>query len=391
MNNTKTLSDCIKDFQSMHGDNYDYSEVRYVKSNIKVKVGCKINGHPAFFITPNNHRNGVGCPICGKLKSSIKCVKTFESFREIIETMHGNKYSFDGSKYVNRNTKLPVSCSVEGHPDFSMTPSNMLNGEGCRPCGVARGTDSRMITFEIFLERARKRHGDKFQYPDPFIDRQTRCVRVVCVQHGEFSVNIFNHLKPSSNGSCKECAKDSVKRANSWCITDFIKQAESIHGNRYNYDQFIYSGYLRKGLIICKHGHRFLQAPSNHLGGANCPHCTIRISKPCSQWLDGLGVHVREWRIPGTKFTADGYSPSSNTVYEFYGSYWHGDPSDPRFQHDKIHPVVKRTFGELYNATIEKEKVIKSLGYNIVTIWESEWYRSAASKNLVERREIESR
>tara|TARA_X000000950_G_scaffold28011_1_gene30158 strand:+ start:889 stop:1020 length:132 start_codon:yes stop_codon:yes gene_type:complete len=38
-----------------------------------------------------------------------------------------------------------------------------------------------------------------------------------------------------------------------------------------------------------------------------------------------------------------------------------------------MNPSVKKTFGELYEITINKEKQLKKSGYKIVSIWESEW------------------
>jgi hypothetical protein len=46
----------------LHGDLFDYSEVNYIKNNIKVKIKCK-NGHE-FYQTPANHLTGYGCNYC---------------------------------------------------------------------------------------------------------------------------------------------------------------------------------------------------------------------------------------------------------------------------------------------------------------------------------------
>ena len=38
-----------------------------------------------------------------------------------------------------------------------------------------------------------------------------------------------------------------------------------------------------------------------------------------------------------------------------------------------MNKVTKKTFGELYNNTIKKEKFIKDQGYNLVVIWERDF------------------
>jgi len=56
-----------------------------------------------------------------------------------------------------------------------------LKGEGCQKCnGIKR------YTTEIFIEEARKIHGDKYDYSKvKFIDTTTK-VKIICPIHGEF-------------------------------------------------------------------------------------------------------------------------------------------------------------------------------------------------------------
>jgi len=67
----------------------------------------------------------------------------------------------------------------------------------------------------------------------------------------------------------------------------------------------------------------------------------------------------------------DGYCKETNTIYEFHGDFWHGNPN--LFKSDDINQVNKKTFGELYNKTILREQKIKDLGYNLVVIWECDF------------------
>lgn len=99
-------------------------------------------------------------------------------------------------------------------------------------------------------------------------------------------------------------------------------------------------------------------------------------------WLENImqstGVRIKHIKnggqvsIPGPypdsciKF--DGYSEETNTVYEFYGDYWHGNPKI--YKPDDINDDAKTTFGELYRKTIEREQYIISKGYKLIKIWE---------------------
>lgn len=97
-----------------------------------------------------------------------------------------------------------------------------------------------------------------------------------------------------------------------------------------------------------------------------------------TEWLDSLNIPM-EWRqikisVGDTYFFVDAYDPATNTVYEFHGDFWHGNPKI--FHPYKINKVAKKTFGKLYSATLKKENILKSAGYNIISIWEDDWNRS---------------
>ena len=55
-------------------------------------------------------------------------------------------------------------------------------------------------------------------------------------------------------------------------------------------------------------------------------------------------------------------------MYEFYRTVFHGDHR--YLDANDINPINKKTYGELYNKTLEREKLIKDAGYNLITIWE---------------------
>jgi len=105
---------------------------------------------------------------------------------------------------------------------------------------------------------------------------------------------------------------------------------------------------------------------------------TVRSSRKCIVWLNQIMINDNiviqhatnggEYQIINTKYKADGYCEDTNTIYEFYGDYWHGNPS--KFSSDYYNKSMKTTMGDLYQKTIDRENIIKSLGYNLITIWE---------------------
>jgi hypothetical protein len=88
----------------------------------------------------------------------------------------------------------------------------------------------------------------------------------------------------------------------------------------------------------------------------------------------------KEFRIElghNSYYLADGYCEETNTIFEFNGDYWHGNPSV--YQPEEINKSTKTTFGELYQRTIEKERMLKQMGFNVVSVWEKDWMKSVDS------------
>ena len=138
-------------------------------------------------------------------------------------------------------------------------------------------------------------------------------------------------------------------------------------------------------IIICKiHNITFYQTPNNHYRTTGCMKCHNKgYSLKSILWLNLISIinnikiqhaaNGNEYTIPTTKMRADGYCKETNTIYEFHGDYWHGNPN--RFLPTEINTTSKKTFGELYQNTLKREQTIKDLGYNLVVIWENEWHK----------------
>jgi hypothetical protein len=60
--------------------------------------------------------------------------------------------------------------------------------------------------------------------------------------------------------------------------------------------------------------------------------------------------------------------------FEFNGDFWHGNPNI--YNPNNINPLTNSTFGYLYKKTLNKKKNLINKGYNIVSIWESEYKKS---------------
>ncbi|QKE50343.1 hypothetical protein F-VV10_0223 [Faustovirus] len=71
-------------------------------------------------------------------------------------------------------------------------------------------------------------------------------------------------------------------------------------------------------------------------------------------------------------YYVDGYAEATNTVYEFYGDLYHGNPII--YSPDAVSTLPGNpTYGELYNRTIAREKDLRDAGYRVIVIWEHDY------------------
>lgn len=147
---------------------------------------------------------------------------------------------------------------------------------------------------------------------------------------------------------------------------------------------------FNKIIIICpKHG-EFKQTPANHINKKqNCPACMIGKSKKEEAWLNSIKLpndfshRTVILCINNKRLIVDGFDPITNTVYEFYGDYWHGNPN--LYRPSDINEANHISFGQLYQKTLDRENFIIKSGYKIITIWEQDYDKkmisSLANKN----------
>jgi len=227
----------------------------------------------------------------------------------------------------------------------------------------------RVTSTESFIKMASCKHRGEYDYSHVEYVRSNEKVKIICKKHGVFEQTPNNHLR--SHG-CPGCSTDIKKKLFSHTTDDFVKKAKKTHGNFYDYSHVNYTGSYAKVKIVCPHHGEFLQAPSSHLFGANCPKCVHVISKMETEFLDCVGVKDRNFYLPEWKAKpVDGFDAKTNTVYEFLGDYWHGNPT--KFDHAAIHPHRKIPFGKIYSETFALFDRIKKKGYNIKYIWETDW------------------
>mgnify|MGYP000857344375 CR=1 FL=1 len=104
----------IKKAQNLHQTKYDYTKVKYVNANTKVKIVCKKHGE--FFQTPDKHLHGTGCPKCSNGISRGE--QTIQNFLEENEIEYEREKRFNDLRGSTPNSRLRYDFFVPSHNMF---------------------------------------------------------------------------------------------------------------------------------------------------------------------------------------------------------------------------------------------------------------------------------
>ena len=88
--------------------------------------------------------------------------------------------------------------------------------------------------------------------------------------------------------------------------------------------------------------------------------------------------------IHGKPVLVDGYNPTTRTVYEFHGCFFHGCPACFPNRRVQIRMHDRQTMHDLYLRTQARDRAILQSGYSLQTMWECEWKRLKASSEDIQ-------
>jgi hypothetical protein len=255
---------------------------------------------------------------------------TTEEFIERSHKIHGHKYDYSVSKYIDSYHKIKINCPIHGL--FIQFPYYHLDGNGCQKCG-----GNIKLTTQFFIQKAHEIHGDKYDYSLVKYHKNNHTkIKINCKEHGEFKQIPNNHL----NGSgCPKCKAEKLRNQNKTkfrgrypsSIQKFITKASKIHNNRYNYSNFQYINSQTKGIIKCPVHGEFRQTPNNHISLSNttgCPKCNLsKGESKIIEYLEKSGIiyisqkTFCDCKNPKTNafLKFDFYLPNKNLLIEFDG------------------------------------------------------------------------
>lgn len=308
------------------------------------------------------------------IRSTVKKETIFHRLQERDITLHNVIYGKN-----NWTTRLHMQCNA-CHHTWDADLHGVMYGKkrGCPSCArkriVAAATQKRKSNKDIDREletRTTKRVGE-------YINNHTK-IEWLCVTCNYTWFKTPSDIIHSHHG-CPRCSKRE-RVTNEFIDTKLIETKRNIRriGNS--------CGCMTKINWQCTDCSGMWSARPNDIFSTHksgCPYCQRKnYSRMAIEWITYVektnNIHIQhagnggEFRIPGTRLYADGYCSDTNTIYEFHGNRFHGNPRmfEPT---DKCHPYDPTlTAEQLYTNTLRREQRLASKGYSVVTIWEDEW------------------
>jgi G:T-mismatch repair DNA endonuclease (very short patch repair protein) len=307
----KTVQQVMAEFPPQVLARYDFSNASY-KGALVPMTGIVCYKHGVFQqYSAQFRKDGAGCPECGEEKRVEARRMDPTEFLARAEIVHPGRFDYSKTSYINMTTKVTVTCRKHG--DFKISPIKLVHGaQGCPTCGAA-----------------------------------LRGIRVTDINPGSAAgaVSIAKHAKT------------------------YVSKAKKVHGDRYSYDNTVYSGAKNKVTIRCaKHGD-FQQIAEHHIKrGQGCPRCGQKSAPEdaVAAYLSTLTTVMQRDRTIIAPKELDIYLPEHKLAVEFCGMYWHshGDKDDERKN--------KQRHAQKYQLCAAK-------GIRLITLYETEWAESAAT------------
>ena len=354
----------------------------------------------AHWICSKNHQwytyiqtrsKGHNCPFCAgqKVDKNKSLLKT-NSFlaKEWDYDLNAKLNLFCDNILPKSGKKAHWICHKDKSHKWKIMIAHRSNGRGCPFCAGKKINNSN----SLFTKRPNLKRIWDFEannkiglYGNKIALKSNKKAHWICSKNHKWKSTIIN----ITNGSgCPFCSNKKINSQNNlFFLKPNIKAEWDFQENNkiglYGDNISINSGKRANWICLKNINHKWSSTVHNKVGkNTQCPLCCKHVSKKETAWLNLLNINnkYRQLSLQGlNKIIVDGFDPKTNTIYEFYGDFWHGHPT--RYDPKKLNTVSKKTFGELYKKTMDRENLIKQAGYTIITIWESDWDKLANSSS----------
>ena len=88
--------------------------------------------------------------------------KYHRQFLKKAREVHCDKYDYSEVDYINSYTGIEIICPIHG--SFVQLPQHHVAGANCPLCAKQSGNKKKLVGTNEFIRRAKKTHGDKYDY-----------------------------------------------------------------------------------------------------------------------------------------------------------------------------------------------------------------------------------
>lgn len=312
-------------------------------------------------------------------KGIIKSMKKLTTQEQEIQfkKIHGDKYEYDWSTYVNNSEKMTIICGEHGV--FEQKPNHHKSGIGCPKCGKIKSIESKTLTFKEVEDQCNKVHNFKYTYHEESYTNTQRKMKIGCPIHGIFEQTPNDH----KNGQgCRKCGEIKTAQSKTLTFEEQVIRCNKVHNNKYIYYKESYIDNSTKMSIGCPTHGIFEQTPNNHKNGNGCPICNSSKGElEINKFLTSRHNFKTQHKIEGCKHKGqlifDFYISELNTCIEFDGEqhfrfveYYHRTIEG--FKEQQLKDKIKNEY--CLNNNIRLIRIPYTEFYNIESILERELY-----------------
>jgi len=370
----------IEKAKAIHGDKYDYSKTIYITNHGKVKIICKLHGH--FEVRASSHLTGTSCKGCAVEKKKHtnnikygdkKANQIQEKTKKTNLERYDVEYVFQSKEFQDKSKKTMFERYGVKSPIQNKDIKNKIKKTNLERYGVEYATQNKEI-----YNKVKQTNIERYGFGNPTQNKEIQeKIKKTCLDR-------YGVENPFANKEIQEKIINSIKKKykrNYLPKKHMLDKYHYLDDKSWLFEQYITFNKTAQQICVelkisnwtvCHYLHKHEIAV----------RASARFSMKCVQWLESImeqeGIFIQhagnigEFNIPGTRYKADGYCQETNTVYEFHGDCFHGNPTIFE-SHEQCNPFNDLTASELYNKTIERENKIISLGYNLVVMWENDF------------------
>lgn len=324
----------IKRSKAIHGDKYDYSVMSYKGWKYPINLICKKHNYEFTVKAAYRHIQDhyQGCQIC-------KAEKSQNFFFDKAKTIHGDKYDYSESVFVSSKKPIDIICKKHNYKFTLKRAQAHLQGtfQGCPICSKEKRELQAEIAkkkrekreakkkerekkkalilanektikikktkLENFLEKARAKYGDTYDYS--LVEYQGReiPVKIICKTHGVFPICPRTFLQGTHSHPAHGCPKcDGIKEQKKITQEDFLQAVREKHGDKWDVSNVQY-------------------VSQNQILGLSCPDCKDNFKTTTKKLMDGLGCPRCEGRIKDLRYFVEEAKKVHGDEYDYSECY----------------------------------------------------------------------